>query len=553
MTPSAPLETVVETWRDLRAARGRLEKRDRLARLFEALTDPGDLRLAALYLSGELGRPPPGVGGALVGEAFAAVTSSEPLSPPLTLGDVDEAIAALGATAGQGATTRRRELLAALLARATVDQRAFVAGLLLGELRQGALAALVIEGLAKALQLEQKALCRAVMLAGSLGDVVLAARREGAAALASFQLTPLVPVEPMLASTAGPLDATLEGLGGEAAAEWKLDGIRVQVHRRGDDVRVFTRSLRDVTAGMPELVALARRLEVESVVLDGEAVGGAPEQAARGSRGEDRELLPGGQGAPARPVSGLRRTHHTEDVEEAGEPLPFQDLMSRVQQEDPDARGAVHVMFFDVLLLDGRPLVDRPDRERREVLERLLPPALCVPRRLVRDAAGAQAALDDALAHGHEGILLKALDAPYAAGRRGAKWRKLEPAITVDLVILGAEWGHGRREGWLSNLHLGARDADDPGRFWMVGKTFKGLTDAMLRQLTEELPPLVVEQRGHVVRVRPERVVEVAFEGVMRSPRYEGGVALRFARVKRFRPDKRPQEATTLPELRGDA
>lgn len=504
------LEAVVETWRDVRASTARLQKRDRLARLFEAVDDPGDLRLAALFLSGELGSPPPGVGGALVGEAFAALPSAEPTGSALTLRDVDATFAALAAVSGPGATTRRRELLVGLLARGTSDQRSFIAGLLLGELRQGALASLVIDALARALRLEAKALRRAVMLAGSLGDVVLAARRDGAAALVRFQLTPLVPVEPMLASTAGPLDETLAGLGGEAAAEWKLDGIRVQVHRRGDDVRVFTRSLRDVTAGMPELVALARGLEVVSVVLDGEAVG----------------------------------------VEEEGEPLPFQDLMSRVQQEDPSARGAVHVMFFDVLLLDGQPLVDRPDRERRAALERLLPPALTVPRRIVRSPAEAQAALDDALTHGHEGLLLKALDAPYAAGRRGAKWRKLKPAVTVDLVILGAEWGHGRRQGWLSNLHLGARDPDDPARFWMVGKTFKGLTDAMLRQLTEELPPLITEQRGHVVRVRPERVVEIAFEGVMRSPRYEGGLALRFARVKRFRPDKRPADATTLDELR---
>ncbi|MCW8140592.1 MAG: ATP-dependent DNA ligase, partial [Planctomycetota bacterium] len=307
------------------------------------------------------------------------------------------------------------------------------------------------------------------------------------------------------------LAVALAALGGAAAAEWKLDGIRVQVHRKGDDVRVFTRSLRDVTEGTAGLVALARALPVESLVLDGEAVG------------------------------------HVDE----GEPLAFQDLMSRFQTGD--AESGLGVRFFDVLSLEGAPFVDRPDRERRAALEDLLPSGLVIPRRLVTDPAGVQAALDEALAHGHEGLVLKALDAPYAAGRRGANWRKLKLATTVDLVILGAEWGHGRRSGWLSNLHLGARDPDDPERFVMVGKTFKGLTDAMLRELTEALPPLATEQTGHVVLVRPERVVEVAFEGVQRSSRYPGGVALRFARVKRFRPDKRPADATTLDALRAGA
>lgn len=510
MAEPALLRTVVETWRDVRAARARLEKRDRLARLFASLPAPEDLRLAALYLSGELGRPPLGVGGALAGEAFAA-TPPGTAGPPPTLQEVDAVFAALGQVAGSGANARRAELLVGLLARATPPEREFLVGLVLGELRQGALGSLVLDALARALEAPGPALRRAVMLSGSLGDVVLALRREGHQALDRFQLTPLVPVEPMLASTAGAVDEALAALGGAAAAEWKLDGIRVQVHRKGDDVRVFTRSLRDVTEGTAGLVALARALPVESLVLDGEAVG------------------------------------HVDE----GEPLAFQDLMSRFQTGD--AESGLGVRFFDVLSLEGAPFVDRPDRERRAALEDLLPSGLVIPRRLVTDPAGVQAALDEALAHGHEGLVLKALDAPYAAGRRGANWRKLKLATTVDLVILGAEWGHGRRSGWLSNLHLGARDPDDPERFVMVGKTFKGLTDAMLRELTEALPPLATEQTGHVVLVRPERVVEVAFEGVQRSSRYPGGVALRFARVKRFRPDKRPADATTLDALRAGA
>lgn len=475
------------------------------------------MRLAATWLAGDASGSPEGVGPAQVHEALAAAgdAAPDPSAPPLTLREVEACFAALGEVSGEGAQTRRGELLAGLLARATRDERELLGAVMTGELRQGARASLVQEALARALELDPKALRRAVMLQGSLGRVAAAARREGARALATTRLTPLVAVAPMLAATAGPLEETLAALGGEAAAEWKLDGVRVQVHRledevdEVDEVRVFTRSLRDVTASQPQLIALARGLPARSAVLDGEVVLLRPD----------------------------------------GRPAPFQELMGRFESGDPTDRAGLSVRFFDLLFLDGEPLIDRPDRERRAALEALLPPEQVVPRRIVRSADDARAAQADALAHGQEGVILKALGAPYAAGRRGSSWRKLKPATTVDLVILAAEWGHGRRQGWLSNLHLGARDAAQPGAFVMVGKTFKGLTDAMLRELTETLPPLAVKQTKHLVRVRPERVIEVAFEGTLQSSRYPGGIALRFARVKRFRPDKPAAEATTLDEL----
>ena len=521
---SARLSLIVAARRDLRAARATLAKRARLEQLFRALPDPDDLRRAATWLAGDVG-PPAGVGPALVFEALSSAPPVSAAAAPLTLAEVEGALTALVAVGGAGATARRLELLHQLLGRADADERELLGALLVGELRQGAGAGVIQEALARALEVEPKALRRAVMLAGSLGTVAAAARREGAQALARARLTPLVAVAPMLASTAGPLDETIAALGGEAAAEWKLDGVRVQVHRRGAEVRVFTRSLRDVTATQPQLVALARALPLESVVLDGEVV------------------LLGPSGRPA-PFQELMRRFERDAPDEPDEPE------ESGEPEKSDEPGELGVMFFDLLELDGQVLIDHPDRERRAALERLLPPERRVPRRIVRDADQARAALADALAHGHEGVLLKSLAAPYAAGRRGASWRKLKPARTVDLVILAAEWGHGRRQGWLSNLHLGARDPQDPTRFVMVGKTFKGLTDAMLRELTETLPPLAVKETKHLVRVRPERVVEIAFEGTLASSRYPGGIALRFARVKRFRPDKPPAEATTLDELR---
>ncbi len=502
-----PLSALVQTWKDLRAAPGRGDKRDRLGLLFSTLDTP-DLVLAAHYLSGDLAREAPGVRGALVAEALRG--SSPAAGASLAASDLDRAIASLGGASGPGSINARVETLGKLLSLATADEREFVAALLVGELRQGASRSLVLDALAPVLGTDPAALRRAVMFSGGLRQAIEAARLGGTASLEGFQVTPLVPVEPMLAATASSPEEALAQLGGRAAADWKLDGIRVQLHRAGDAVRVFTRSLRDVTGSSPELVEIARRTPADSFILDAEAVA----------------------------------------FGEAGKPADFQDLMSRFQAEQAQALQ-LEPFFFDLLYLGGDSWVDRPDRERRAALEKLLPPNRIVPRRIVQSVAEIESVLSEARGAGHEGVVLKALEAPYAAGRRGSNWRKLKPAHTVDLVILAAEWGHGRRQGLLSNLHLGARDAGLAGRFWMMGKTFKGLTDAMLRELTAELPPLALEANGFLVRVRPEKVVEIAFDGVQRSARYDSGLALRFARVKRFRPDKSAEEATTLDEIRG--
>jgi DNA ligase-1 len=503
----APLSVVVDTWKDVRATPKRGEKRGRLERLFAALETP-DLLLAAHYLSGDLGRDAPGAGWALVEQALSG--SSPAAAGTLRILDFDLAMEALGSASGPGSLGARAGILKRLFGAATAEERDFMSALIVGELRQGASRSLVLDALAPVLEVEARALRRAVMFTGGLREAVEAARYGGAAGLDKFRIAPLVPVEPMLAATAQDPAETLAELGGRAAAEWKLDGIRVQLHRLRDEVKVFTRSLRDVTAASPELAQIAHEISAEAFILDGEAVAF------------------GGEGRPAE----------------------FQDLMSRFQGESEGPSLRLEPFFFDLLYLGGEPLVDRPYCERRAALEKLLPERRIVPCRIVDSAVAVATALSEARAAGHEGLVLKALEAPYAAGRRESHWRKIKPAHTVDLVILAAEWGHGRRQGLLSNLHLGARDPAQPGRFWMLGKTFKGLTDAMLRELTAELPPIAVETGPHLLRVRPERVVEIAFDGVQRSPRYDSGLALRFARVKRFRPDKTADEATTLAEIR---
>jgi DNA ligase-1 len=351
------------------------------------------------------------------------------------------------------------------------------------------------------------------MLSGELGAVAAAALAEGEEGLARFRLDVLRPLQPMLAQTAeDPADA-LARLGGAAAFEWKLDGARIQVHRLGDDVRVYTRNLAEITVRVPELVEAIRALPVEAIVLDGEAI------ALTGD----------------------------------GRPHPFQVTMSRfgsrIDVDDHRRRVPLSGAFFDVLHLDGDDLLDRPARERFAALASRLPPELLVPRLETGDAAEAGRFLDDALAHGHEGVMAKGLDSAYEAGRRGGGWLKLKRAHTLDLVVLAAEWGHGRRRGTLSNLHLGARDPETGG-FVMLGKTFKGMTDAMLAWQTERLLALETSSDGHVVRVRPELVVEIAFDGVQASSRYPGGVALRFARVKGYREDKRADEADTIDAVR---
>jgi DNA ligase-1 len=469
--------------------------------------DPAEVPVVVAYLSGELPQRRTGVG-------WASLRDLPPpaADPSLGVAEVDRILAEVAAVSGAGSVARRVGLMADLFGRATEPEQALLRGLLTGELRQGALEGVMLDALAKASGLPASDVRRAAMLRGAVGPVAAAALADGAAGLAQFRLQVGRPVQPMLASPGDDVAAALARLG-TAALEWKLDGVRVQVHRDGDDVSVFTRSLDDITDRVPEVVEAALALPVRSVVLDGEAIALRPD----------------------------------------GRPRPFQVTGSRVGSR-VDVAAAVRTSplstyAFDVLHLDGDDLLARPGRDRFAALRAAVPEELRVPRIETGDLAEAQAFVADTLSRGHEGVVAKALDAPYEAGRRGAGWLKVKPRHTLDLVVLAAEWGHGRRRGWLSNLHLGARDPASGG-FVMLGKTFKGLTDQMLAWQTERLQELAVDAGEWVVQVRPELVVEVAFDGVQTSPRYPGGMALRFARVLRHRPDKAPGDADTVDTVR---
>ena len=473
--------------------------------------DPDEAAAAVAFLSGELRQRQIGVGWATLREVPPPAES-----PTLRVGEVDAIFEEIGRQAGAGSQAARRALLAELFARATAPEQRFLRQLLVGELRQGALEGVMVDAVARAAGVPGKDVRRAVMLRGDLGVVAAAALAGGAAALAEFRLEVGRPVLPMLAQTADSVDAALAKLDASAdspaAVEWKLDGARIQVHRSGTDVAVYTRSLDDITARVPEVVEAALALPVTAVVLDGEAIALKPD----------------------------------------GRPQPFQVTASRVgSRGDPAAlRVATPLspVLFDLLHLDGADLLDAPGSERAAAMAKVVPESVRVPRVVAGTVAEASAAFAAALDRGHEGVVVKSLSTPYEAGRRGAGWLKVKPRHTLDLVVLAVERGHGRRTGWLSNLHLGARDP--AGGFVMLGKTFKGLTDAMLRWQTERLGALAVDDSGWVVRVRPELVVEVAFDGVQTSPRYPGGVALRFARVLRYREDKNAAEADTIDTVR---
>ncbi|MDP9400340.1 MAG: ATP-dependent DNA ligase, partial [Actinomycetota bacterium] len=451
----------------------------------------------ALWLAGGLRQRQIGVGPSALRDLPAPAPA-----PSLLVAEVDAAFGAIGRLAGPGSQAARRAALGALLARATEPEQHWLRRLLLGDLRQGALESLVADAVALAAGLPGTEVRRALMLGGDLGAVAVAALGGGAAALRAFRLEVGRPVQPMLAASAPDVASALERVH-PAAVEFKLDGARVQVHRRGGDVAVFTRTLDEVAGRVPELVRAALALPVDAAVLDGEAIALRPD----------------------------------------GRPHPFQVTAARFGSRS-GGTVPLSALFFDALHVDGEDLVDRAGVERGAALERVVPEAMRVPRRVAADAREAAATWREALDRGHEGVLVKALDAPYEAGRRGAGWIKVKPRHTLDLVVLAAEWGYGRRQGSLSNLHLGARGPD--GGLVMLGKTFKGLTDAMLAWQTERLLALEVARQGHVVHVRPELVVEVAFDGVQASTRYPGGVALRFARVLRHRPDKRAEEADEL-------
>jgi ATP-dependent DNA ligase I len=475
----------------------RRAKRDAIASLLRDLR-PEEVPVAVAYLSGELPHPPIGVGWAALRE----------LPPPgadasLELLEVDVALRRIGETAGPGSQALRREQVAALFGRATEPEQGFLVGLLTGELRQGALEGVMVDAVARAAEVPAAAVRRACMLSGDLGAVAAAAITEGETGLAAFRLDLLRPLQPMLAQTAEDLADALARVS-PAAVEWKLDGARIQVHRLADEVRVFTRNLADITHRVPEIVEVVRTLPAHTLVLDGEAIA----------------------------------------LGEAERPRPFQVTMSRFGTSG-EHRVPLSAFFFDCLHWDGEDLLDLPARER---IARV-PEELRIPRIETADPAEAERFLDDALARGHEGVMVKALDAPYEAGRRGGSWLKVKRAHTLDLVVLAAEWGHGRRRGRLSNLHLGARDPATGG-FVMLGKTFKGMTDAMLAWQTEKLLELEAHRDDYTVYVRPELVVEIAFDGLQQSSRYPGGLALRFARVKGYREDKRADEADTIETVR---
>jgi DNA ligase-1 len=500
------LAEIARTSADLAEISGRRAKIELIADCLRRLR-PDEVAVAVAYLSGRLPQGTIGVGWASLRDLPEVAPS-----PSLEVLDVDAAFERIRAATGKGSQTARRREVADLFARVTESERRFLIGLLSGELRQGALEGVVVEAVAKAAGLPASEVRRALMLAGDLGPVATAALAEGTSGLARFHLTVLRPVQPMLAQTAEDVEDALRRIL-PAAVEWKLDGARIQVHLLDGEVRAYTRNLADVTERVPEVVEAVGRLRVSSAILDGEAIALRPD----------------------------------------GRPHPFQVTMSRFGSRlDVDAqRGSVPLssFYFDCLHMDGDDLIDRPARERFVVLETRLPEDLRVRRTVARTSGEAERFLDDALARGHEGVMVKSLDAPYEAGRRGSGWLKVKRAHTLDLMVLAAEWGHGRRRGWLSNLHLGARDPETGG-FVMLGKTFKGMTDEMLAWQTERFLSLETDRDDYTVHVRPEVVVEVAFDGVQSSPRYPGGLALRFARVKGYRPDKGPEDVDSISTVR---
>jgi ATP-dependent DNA ligase I len=516
---------LIEIARVSQAVAGTSARLAKIAALADALREAGPLEvpIAVAYLSGELPQRQVGIGWA----ALRGVAGGPPpgpaerdgfpaaATPALTLSEVDASLSAIGAVSGQGSAAARRALVGELFGRATEGEQRFLFGLLSGELRQGALEGVMTEAVARAASVPAAEVRRAVMLRGSLGAVAAAALAGGSAALRGFGLEVGRPVRPMLAASAPTIEDALAKLGAPgapAAVEWKLDGIRAQAHLSNGTVRLFTRTLDEITARLPDVVVVLAKLPVRAAVLDGELIA----------------------------------------LREDGRPLPFQDTAARTATQEADAEASavpLSVYLFDALHLDGADLIDLPDARRHAELAWAVPPELLMPRLVTGSADEATAFFRDAIARGHEGVVVKSLDTPYTAGRRGAGWIKVKPRHTLDLVVLAVEWGHGRRRGWLSNLHLGARDPRTGG-FVMLGKTFKGLTDDLLEWQTRRLLALEDHRDSWTVYVRPELVVEIAFDGVQRSPRYPGGLALRFARVLRYREDKPADEADTIDTVR---
>jgi DNA ligase-1 len=503
------LSALVRASAEATATRSRLAKRRLLADCLRE-AGAGQAALVVSYLSGRLPQGKIGLGPSLLRELDLPDCMLE--APALRLSEIDDAFTRLAGISGKGSKQARLALLCDLLARATPDERDFLFRLMLGELRQGALEGLLVDALAEASGLPQRDVRRAVMLAGDAAAVAEPALREAAAGLEAFRLEPLSPVQPMLAQPAETMAAALDALG-EAGLEYKLDGARVQIHKRGSELCIYSRRLNDVTASLPEIVAQVSALPATDLILDGEVI------ALRGD----------------------------------GRPLPFQVTMRRFGRKS-DVAGLreqipLSLFLFDCLHRDGEDLIDQPADERYAALRSLDVPRLLVPRLVTGDRAQAQTFLRRALDEGHEGLMAKALGSPYAAGSRGADWLKIKQVHSLDLVVLAAEWGSGRRKGYLSNLHLGARDPATGG-FVMLGKTFKGLTDKLLDWQTRALLELETTRDKHTVYVEPKLLVEIALNDIQASPQYPAGLALRFARVKRYRPDKTADQADTIDAVR---
>ena len=503
------LAQLVETSERVGATPARLAKVRELAALLSKLGSD-EIRIGVQYLAGELPQGRVGIGPAILREADSAPPAA---AASLNLTEVDRTVSDIAGLRGAGTSSLRAAALRDLFGRATAQEQRFLFRLLLGELRQGALEGVMVDAIAAAGNVPVKDVRRAVMYAPSVGAAAETALRDGGAGLAKYQLEVLSPVAPMLAQTAAdPADA-LRQLGGEAAFEWKLDGARIQVHKAGGTVRVYTRNLNEVGTAIPEVVELVSALPSQDVILDGEAIA----------------------------------------LDATGRPHPFQVTMRRFGRKLDVERLRkdlpMRAFFFDCLRLEGEDLTSRPTRDRIGALERALPETFRVPRLVTSSADDAKAFYDGAIAAGHEGVMAKSLHAPYEAGSRGAGWLKIKRVHTLDLVVLGAEWGHGRRTGKLSNLHLGALDPTT-GEWVMLGKTFKGLTDALLEWQTKELLARETHREGITVFVRPELVVEIAFSDLQASQRYPGGLALRLARVKRYRDDKTAADADTMATVR---
>ena len=503
------LARLVEVSGQVAGTRSRLSKRDLISGLLREVAEaPGDdeIDVAASYLSGTLRQRRTGLGWRGLADLPEPATT-----PTVGLVEVDATLARIGGLSGAGSAGARRAAVTDLFGRLTGEEQEFLRALVTGNMRQGAQDSVMLDAIAAAADLPAKTVRRAAMFSAPTGPIARAALAGGAEALERFDLEVGRPVRPMLAGTAPDVAAGVEKvLGGDAtelAVDTKLDGIRIQVHKHGEEVSVFTRSLEEISARLPEVVEITRALAPTDLVLDGEAL----------------------------------------TLDEAGRPRPFQETASTTSTH-AGATG-IRPFFFDLLLHEDESLIESPTHERLARLDQVVPEEHRVARRVTGSPEEAAAFFSGAVADGQEGVILKRLDAPYDAGRRGSAWVKVKPRHTLDLVVLAVEWGSGRRQGWLSNIHLGARQPD--GSFVMLGKTFKGMTDEMLTWQTERFLGLETSRSGRVVRVLPEQVVEIAFDGVQRSTRYPGGVALRFARVLRYRDDKPVSEIDLLETVRG--